>query len=145
MLKRGTVIGEMSQLATLCSLHAHYINVIQGLAALYCKCSYPQDLVYYWINENTSKRWENHLRQRPDDLSAPHNNVLVLKFTYNTIWDYFSAKELGDTVLEYWHDYLSHVKVNHFTVCFPKFSHELGDLDDFNLVLRGHLWFSSIV
>ena len=33
--EHGTYIGEMSQLATLCSLHLHYIDVIKSLSTLY--------------------------------------------------------------------------------------------------------------
>jgi hypothetical protein len=54
-VKRGTYIGEMSQLATISSTHCIYCNVIQGLASLYIARDYPGELVYKW----TEKKFSN--------------------------------------------------------------------------------------
>jgi len=96
-VKRGTYIGEMSRLATLCSLHSHYIDAIRGLSALYIVRGYPSNLVTNWTRSNIGQRWQNRL----SDNRREHGNVLALKSEFNTAWNYFSAKELGDTVLGY--------------------------------------------
>ena len=117
-VKRGTFIGEMSRLATLSSEFVHYRDALSSLAGLYITRGYPQDLVYKWMRDNIAKRWENRL----NIIEREHEQVLVLKSTFNTAWNYFSAKELGDTVLGYWNDYLSHSEDNADPATFPKFT-----------------------
>lgn len=127
-VKRGTYIGEMSRLATLSSLHSHYSDAIKGLAALYQKRGYPHELVAKWTRENFTARWEKRLNVtvKNADLEA----VLVLKSEFNTAWNYFSAKELGDTILNYWRSWLVHAENNNYTVIYPKFSASIGNLSD---------------
>jgi hypothetical protein len=55
--------------------------------------------------------------------------VLVLKSEFNTAWNYFSAKELGDTVLGYWRGWLAAAESNAFSIRYPAFSGDLGDLE----------------
>jgi len=124
-VKRGTYIGEMSRLATLCSLHSHYIDAIKGLSALYIARGYPSNLVLNWTRLNIGQRWQNRLR----DNRREHGDVLVLKSEFNTAWDYFSAKELGDTVLGYWRGWLAAAESGNFSIRYPAFSGDLGDLE----------------
>ena len=44
-IKRGTFLGEMSRLASLCSDYASYLEALQSLVTLYVKRSYPINLV----------------------------------------------------------------------------------------------------
>jgi len=125
-VKRGTFIGEMSRLATLCSLHSHYIDAIRGLSTLYITRGYPSNLVVNWTRSNIGQRWQNRLR----DNRREHGNVLVLKSEFNTAWNYFSASELGDTVLGYWRGWLAAAESNQFNIRYPAFSGDLGDLED---------------
>lgn len=105
-VKRGTYLGELSRLAALSSRIDHYSDAVKGLAALYCKRGYPHELVQKWTRENFAVRWQKRLEAAaPRASDAEHDAVLVLKSEYNTAWNYFSAKELGDTVLGYWRDY----------------------------------------
>jgi hypothetical protein len=134
-VKRGTFIGEMSRLATLSSLHSHYCTAVKSLAALYIARGYPSDLVYKWLKDNIKERWSKRLNEEkrvPDE-------VLVLKTEFNTAWNFFSAKELGDTVLGYWRDWLVAAENNRYSIKFPKFSGSLGGLvevpDDLCVVL----------
>jgi hypothetical protein len=125
-VKRGTYIGEMSRLATLCSLRSHYIDAMQSLSALYIKRGYPQELVTKWTSDNMLERWNkrlnvNHIQTNPED-------VLVLKTTFNSAWNYFSAKELGDTVLGFWRDWFIRAESGHFSLHYPKFSRDLQGL-----------------
>jgi hypothetical protein len=55
--------------------------------------------------------------------------VLVLKSKFNTAWNYFSAKELGDTVLGYWRGWLAAAESNNFNIRYLVFSGDSGDLD----------------
>jgi hypothetical protein len=123
-VKRGTFIGEMSRLATLSSLYSHYLDAVKGLATLYISRGYPQDLVYKWLKDNITERWEKRLNEvRPEP-----RELLVLKSYYNTTWNYFNAKELGDTVLGYWRTWLEKAERNEFSIRYPKFSGDLGDI-----------------
>jgi hypothetical protein len=72
-IKRGTYIGEMSQLAMICSLHSHYIEAIKGLCALYIACGYPWNLVIHWTQSNIKVRWQKHL----DNNQREHEDILV--------------------------------------------------------------------
>ena len=99
-VKRGTFIGEMSRLAVLSSKFTTYLEAIKGLVALYVKRGYPRDLVTYWVKQNLQVRWEKRLSEKDD--TANDEGVLVLKSHYNPAWNYFHAKELGDTIFNYW-------------------------------------------
>ena len=125
-VKRGTYIGEMSRLATLCSLHSHYIDAIKSLSALYIVRGYPSNLVVNWTRSNIGQRWQTRLT----DNRREHEDVLVLKSEFNTAWNYFSAKELGDTVLGYWRGWLAAAESNAFSIRYPAFSRDLGDLTE---------------
>lgn len=58
----------------------------------------------------------------------------MLKSEFNTAWNYFSALELGDTVLGYWHGWLAATELNNFSVWYPAFSGDLGDLESIVVV-----------
>lgn len=100
-VKRGTFIGEMSRLATLSSKMQHYDDAIRNLIALYITRGYPSDLVHKWMKENFTERWSQRLRVTPNK-AGEDDGVLVLKSQYNTAWDYFSARELGDRIMNTW-------------------------------------------
>jgi hypothetical protein len=123
-VKRGTYIGEMSRLATLCSLHSHYVDAIKGLCALYIARGYPSNLVINWTKSNMSQRWQKRLT----DNRREHEGVLVLKSEFNTAWNYFSAKELGDTVLGYWRSWLAAAESGAYSARYPMFTGDCGDL-----------------
>ena len=98
-VKRGTFIGEMSRLATLSSTLETYHDALRGLASLYIARGYPERLVSKWLKDNVADRWQKRL----DNVSQNDtHDVLVLKTTYNTAWNYFSARELGETVIGTW-------------------------------------------
>jgi hypothetical protein len=61
---------------------------------------YPTDYVNKWLKDNISERWNQRLDTKSQNNDA--EGVLVLKTTYNTAWNYFSAKQLGDTVIGTW-------------------------------------------
>jgi hypothetical protein len=128
-VKRGTFIGEMSRLATLCSLRSHYIDAIRGLSALYIQRGYPQDLVLKWISDNVTDRWSKRLNISTKS-DEPAEGVLVLKSTFNSAWNFFNAKELGETVLGYWRNYCVRAENDSFNIVYPKYSHDLHGLKD---------------
>ena len=43
-------------------------------------------------------------------------------------WNYFNAKELGDTVLGYWRGWLTAAESNNYSIQYPTFSDNMGDL-----------------
>ena len=126
-VKRGTFVGEMSRLATLSSEYSTYLEAIRSLAALYSARGYPLDLVLKWLKDNVSERWEKRLSVT----DRPVEEVLVLKTNFNTAWNFFSARELGDTVLGYWREYcIRAVSGAGFdSIRYPVFSASHGGLE----------------
>lgn len=125
-VKRGTFIGEMSRLATLCSLKSDYIESIKGLVALYQKRGYPLPVVNTWVKKYWHERWEKRLSEIKPDVA----DVLVLKSEFNTAWNYFSATELGNTILGYWRDWIIHAEQSGGTpsLRYPLYSGNLAGL-----------------
>jgi hypothetical protein len=102
-VKKGTFIGEMSRLATLCSQPQYYIEALKELALLYVARGYPEDLVNSWLREYSALRWRNRLNSgnaRPDE------EVFVLKSRFNPVWSMLDTHELGRTVTNAWGEYL---------------------------------------
>jgi hypothetical protein len=70
--------------------------------------------LYYSLTRRASdiiiglEHWQNCLA----DNQCMHDDVLVLRFEFNTAWNYFSAKELSNTVLGYWHSWLAAMESN---------------------------------
>jgi hypothetical protein len=124
-VKRGTFYGEMSRLATLSSTHRSYLDAMEALVALYVVRGYPQVVVNTWLKEKLSERWANRLNEsRP----APEG-VLVLKSEFNTAWNYFNAKALGDTVLGYWREWIHRADTNRFDAgIYQSWDDFVGDL-----------------
>jgi hypothetical protein len=128
-VKRGTFIGEMSRLATLSSLHTHYKDAMDALVGLYIKRGYPSDLVFYWLKDNFTKRWNNRLTVKDQTDAA---DVLVLKTSFNTAWNYFNAHELGERVLGYWRTWIEQAANDHYDLNngFGRMDGSLGGLKD---------------
>lgn len=118
-VKRGTFVGEMSRLATLSSTRQHYWDAIQGLVALYIARGYPESCIKSWTQKNLTERWEKRLREPSLEEQSRHGDVLVLKSEFNTAWNYFNAKELGETVTKYWAEWLERAARGDYTVDFP--------------------------
>jgi hypothetical protein len=70
------------------------------------------------------ERWQKHLT----DNRCEHNGILVLKSEFNMAWNYFSAKELGDTVLGYWRSWLATAESGTYSTRYPMFTRDCGDL-----------------
>ena len=132
-VKRGTYIGEMSRLATLSSEYTSYTDAIKGLASLYIARGYPSDTVYKWTRENIRSRWEKRLS---DNRRADASEVLVLKSNFNTAWNYFSATQLGETVLGFWRAWIEKAERGElsFNAGFPSYT---SDAEFFDYSLSG--------
>ena len=124
-VKRGTFIGEMSRMATLCSSKSSYSESLHSLAALYITWGYPVDLVSHWLKDNYTERWTKRLAEKRTN--SPE--VLVLKSQFNTAWNYFNATQLGDVILGYWRDWIEHTEGGNFSTKFPTFNDNLGAMD----------------
>ena len=101
-MKRGVFVGKLSWLATLCSTQSVYLRSVHEAFALYAARGYDTKLLRKWTEQHIEERWEKQLGMA--DIPEPdgQSDVLVLKSIYNTTWNLFSAKELGDTVLGSW-------------------------------------------
>jgi hypothetical protein len=86
------------------------------VTALYIKRGYPSKLVHTWLKNNIDKRWSQRLSTRTQ---ASSDELLVLKSEYNTAWNYFSAKELEETLLGYWRKYCDTAASLGFDGTFP--------------------------
>jgi hypothetical protein len=115
-VKRGTFLGEMSRLATLSSKLDHYLVAMKGLVALYIRRGYPAVEVHKWLHSNLSKRWERKLVVNQTPTAS---DVLVLKTQYNIAWNYFNAHELGDTIFNYWREWLHRNDTGEYNLDFP--------------------------
>jgi hypothetical protein len=102
-VKRGSFLGELSRLAVLSSLETSYHDAVNFLIGLYIVRGYPSDIVYDWAQKNIQQRWSQRFSDRREA-----TDVFVLKSVYNTAWNYFNAKELGDTIFNYWRAWLNH-------------------------------------
>lgn len=114
-VKRGTFYGEMSRLATLSSKKEHYLAALESLVALYVKRGYPIGIVQAWRKEKQRERWDNRLRVEKWDKP----DVLVLKSSFNTAWNYFSAKELGNTMFDYLRIWTEKAKRRDYSFEYP--------------------------
>ena len=56
-------------------------------------------------------------------------DVLVLKFKFNTAWNYFNATELCNNILGYWQEWIEHADKHHFNAEFPLFNQTLGNVN----------------
>jgi hypothetical protein len=115
-VKRGTFLGEMSRLATLCSKLEYYKGALRGLVKLYIERGYPVDEVHKWLSVNIAKRWKSRLVASPQGRDA---DVLVLKTQYNFAWNYFNSTQLGETIFGYWREWLSRADRGDFNEEFP--------------------------
>ena len=128
-VKRGTFIGEMSRLATLSSTHASYLEALKFLGGLYVKRGYPLDAVKGWLKKYTAERWSKRLNETLKTDSA-RTEVLVLKSEFNTAWNFFSATQLGDTMIGFWREYLARADAGTLGgIVYPVFSSFARDLD----------------
>ena len=101
-VKKGTFVGEMSRLATLCSKWQSYKDAMTDLINLYIVRGYPEALVKSWYKQNVAKRWSSRLLTK----ERVHEELIVLKSEFNPAWNYFNASELKRTIFTYWHDAL---------------------------------------
>ena len=117
-VKRGTFVGEMSRLATLSSLRKHYLDAIKGLVTLYILRGYPRECIESWTRKNLHQRWEERLsvHEKPQ-----HGGVLVLKSEFNTAWNYFNARELGEQITGYWSEWLDRAARGAYNAAYPAF------------------------
>jgi hypothetical protein len=101
-VKKGTFVGEMSRLATLCSSPDAYIEAIMDLKSIYIARGYPVNLINSWLKDHTATRWRNRLG---DPRKA--NDAFVLKSCFNEAWNNFNVHELGQVVVDSWLSWLT--------------------------------------
>ena len=106
-VRKGTFIGEMSWMAVLSSNPDNHKSALLNLQSIYIACGYPVDLVQKWTKDNIAKRWIKRLEEVPKDIGTVSakdvqnkSNLLVLKTTFNPIWDSFNIHELSKVVVD---------------------------------------------
>ena len=114
-VKRGTFLGEMSRLAVLSSTMETYTEALKDLIKLYIHRGYPADLVHKWYYSNIQVRWNKKLENRP----VPTADTLVLKTEYNLAWNYFNAHTLGQTIFDYWSEWLQRHETGSHNMLYP--------------------------
>src|SRR6185369_8701728 len=89
---------------------------------------YPHKFIEPIFRREAQKQYRERLREGVQD-AVPRTNeeVIVLKSEFNSAWNHFSAKELGDTVFKTWHTYLQEAERGEFTT-FPNVSTDVMDL-----------------
>lgn len=128
-------------MATLSSTHSTYLEALQFLGGLYVKRGFPLDVVKVWLKKYTAERWSKRLNETSKADTSAHREVLVLKSEFNTTWNYFSATQLGDTMLGFWREYLARADNGTLgSVTYPVFSSLARDLelssDEFTSVVQ---------
>ena len=108
-VKRGTFLGEMSRLAVLCSEISSYTEALKDLVILYVRRGYPNNLVKSWINNYAKDKWIKRFNDNSAHENAAPMQILVLKTEFNPVWNYFNAKEVGDSMITYWRYYMEHM------------------------------------
>jgi hypothetical protein len=103
-VKRGTFMGEMSRLATLCSRWEYYAAALRDLANLYQARGYPTHVIKAWLKANIKERWQKRLCVKSGE---EHGSVLVLKTVFNHSWDWFNVGDLGSIITRDWDNSLS--------------------------------------
>jgi hypothetical protein len=104
-VKRGTFIGELSRIATLCSSPQYYVIESYYLACLYVARGYPINLVKKWLQKYMQSRWELRFTTRGEGSEVP--GLFVLKSYFNEVWDLFSIHELAKVIKDAWLDGLT--------------------------------------
>jgi hypothetical protein len=112
-VKRGTFLGEMSRMAVLSSSPANYLDALADLSKIYMARGYPYPLVKKWLKENSSKRWaERFSVRRPSsvgDGDPDSSKLLVLKTTFDPVWEAFDLHGFSDTIVKTWiHGIVAH-------------------------------------
>jgi hypothetical protein len=95
-VKRGTFMGELTRMATLCSHRPDYDNAVHDLRLLYCARGYPLKVVMSWIKSNASKSWENRLTSKSRDA----RDLWVLKTHFNPSWEFIDIHKVEKAVKE---------------------------------------------
>ncbi|KAJ1299566.1 hypothetical protein OPQ81_002533 [Rhizoctonia solani] len=96
-VKKGTFLGELSRLATLCSSNIFYIDACADLRNLYIRRGYPTNLVNAWYNTYAKVMWEDCNRERP-----PPRDCQILRSTFNPVWEHVSISDIQDAVRRQW-------------------------------------------
>jgi hypothetical protein len=96
-VKRGTYLGKLSRMATLCSTVILYNESCAELRELYIKRGYPINLVEYWHNHYASKFWDHRLTERE---AAPE--VQVMRTRFNPVWEHVNIHAVESAVKDQW-------------------------------------------
>jgi hypothetical protein len=97
-VKRGTVIGEITRLATLSSSISHFESALADLRKMYLARGYPIKVLNKWFTEHANKRWITRLENVP----VKESNVHVLKTVFNPVWQFINIHDVSTAILAEW-------------------------------------------
>ncbi|KAG8684899.1 hypothetical protein FRC09_015076 [Ceratobasidium sp. 395] len=96
-VKRGTYLGELSRMATLCSTLILYNEACKELRELYIKQGYPPNLIASWHNKYANEFWDWRLTTR----EAPPK-IQVVRTRFNPVWEDVNIHDIETAVKEQW-------------------------------------------
>ncbi|QRV88240.1 Reverse transcriptase [Ceratobasidium sp. AG-Ba] len=98
-VKRGTYLGELSRMATLCSTISWYNVACEELRELYIARGYPPNLIAIasWHNKNAQRFWDTRLQKREE---SP--KIQVVRTWFNPVWESVDIHAVEKAVKDQW-------------------------------------------
>src|SRR5690606_25657691 len=107
-IKRATFLSELSRLAINSSNREYYIDAVQEFREVLNTCGWPTPVLRSWTREHLDERWSQKLVIRED--SPP----LVVKSTYNGVWDTISIGKVQTAMIDKWKEMKSNRQLQEF-------------------------------
>ena len=107
-IKRATFLSELSRLAINSSNREYYIEAVQEFREVLKARGWPTPVLRSWTKEHLDERWSQKLVER---ITSP---PLVVKSTYNGVWDTISIGKVQTAMFEKWIEMQSNKKLQEF-------------------------------
>lgn len=128
-LKRATFLSELSRLAINSSHREYYVDAVNEFREVLKARGWPTPVLRSWTKEHLNERWSQKLI--PRESSPP----LVIKSTYNGVWDTISIGNVQTAMFEKWMEssnlllksFVSSISDHRMVMSFRK-GKSLGDL-----------------
>lgn len=106
-IKRATYLSELSRLAINSSNQEYYVEAVNEFREVLKARGWPTPVLRSWTKEHLNDRWSQ--KYTPRDSSPP----LVVKSTYNGVWDTVSIGKVQTAMFDKWIE-TQHNKVSKF-------------------------------
>ena len=97
-VKKGTLIGEITRMATLSSTMPYYEQALEDVRKIYLMRGYPLNWINTIIKKHATARWRSRLEDRPERETQVH----VLKTVFNPVWGYVDIHAVQDAIFKEW-------------------------------------------